>query len=266
MNTNELSAKLNDYVIELAQATDAARATEQVTEYMNACAKFHNYSFQNILSILINKPDATHVAGYHRWLEMGRFVKKGEKGIPILAPLIVKKKEEEGEGKKLIGFKVVYVFDYQQTDGKSLPEQPDWKSPEKNDVLSMRVMRYAENIGILVSVSVEDLPYSAQGMSSGGKIILDPTAGTKTLIHELAHELIHKGVDRLQDGALMELEAESIAYIVSRHFGLTDLKSPNYIALCGADSKLITEHLKKITATAAHIITGLGDANGQMAS
>ena len=85
----------------------------------------------------MNRPDATHVAGFHQWNSYNRFVKRGECGIPILAPLWVKQESEEPDENKLAlrGFKIVYVFDISQTDGEPLPEPPDWKKPERNAFL-----------------------------------------------------------------------------------------------------------------------------------
>ena len=111
---------------------------------------------------------------------MGRYVRKGERGIPILAPVIVKADEDGVEDRKLVGFRVAYVFDESQTDGEPLPAPPNWKSPQKNEQLSERLTQYATDNGI--TVKVQELPGSTQGVSSGGRILLSPAAGTKTLI------------------------------------------------------------------------------------
>ena len=76
-------------------------------------------------------------------------------------------------------------------------------------------------------------------------------------MHEIAHELMHHGDDRPSDKTLLELEAESVAYVVSRHFGLDNLASPNYVALHGATSELIMQHLERIRNTATEIITAI---------
>ena len=90
--------------------------------------RFHRYSFNNVLLILMQNPEATHVAGFHAWKKLGRTVKKGESGIAIVAPCRYKKKEEneageeESKGYALRGFTVAYVFDIEQTEGEPLPE------------------------------------------------------------------------------------------------------------------------------------------------
>jgi hypothetical protein len=105
----------------------------EVTEYLGTMAKFHTYSFGNIMLIARQKPSASNVAGVRTWNSLGRFVRRGEKGILILAPMVGKKAKtleettvEKGEEKKpqpqLYGFRAVYVFDISHTEGKELPQ------------------------------------------------------------------------------------------------------------------------------------------------
>lgn len=260
MNTNdkshELSKKLTTHIEELARATDAARMSAEMLRYLDMCARFHRYSPYNIFLILLACPEATHVAGFHKWRSMDRFVHKGEKGIPILAPVLVRDENgEDEEAKKLVGFKVVYVFDVSQTDGEPLPEPPNWKSSERDAMLQEQLTRFAKSKGI--AIEVRELAGDIQGVSLKGSILLSEDAGTKTLIHELAHELMHQGKERMRDRTLIELEAESVAYVVARHFGLGGLASPNYVALHGADAELILAHLERIRKTATEIITAI---------
>ena len=256
-SATDLKVRITEHIQELAEATDAARVSDEMLRYLDTCARFHKYSMYNVIQILITCPDATIVAGFKKWLSMGRNVRKGEHGIPILAPIFSVVTDEEGiEHERLVGFKVVYVFDISQTDGEPLPEPPDWKSPEKNNELQERLINFAENKGI--QVQVKHIGRDVQGLSIGGKIVLDPEAGTKTLIHEIAHEMLHHDFELIPiDPAIRELEAESIAYVVAKHFGIDSLASPNYNALHGATAELIMEHLERIRNTAAEIITSL---------
>jgi len=107
-----------DYLIQQLEAGKS----ETLTAYLNAMARFHSYSFGNILQIARQRPTATRVAGIRTWNEMGRFVKKGEKGIQILAPMTGFRRRKSGDGKSeqepetkpqpvLIGFRAVYVFE-----------------------------------------------------------------------------------------------------------------------------------------------------------
>lgn len=117
-------------------------------------------------------------------------------------------------------------------------------------------MRFAERKGI--QVEVKAIGREIQGASMGGRIILDPQAGTKTLIHEIAHELLHHKHDIIPtERTIHELEAESVAYVVGKHFGLNGLSSPNYVALHGAIAELVMEHMERIRNMAAEIIRAL---------
>ena len=254
--SKELSAQITERIQELAEATDTARVSEAMIEYLDMCARFHRYSPNNLWLILMAKPEATMIAGYHKWRGMGRYVMRGEKGIAILAPVIVKDKDDiEEHNKKLVGFKVVYVFDVSQTDGESMPHPPDWKSPEQNALLAEKLIRLAEKKDI--KVNVKELAGNTQGISAGGSIEIAPEAGTKTLIHEIAHELMHRGEDRPKDHRVRELEAEAVAFVVGTHFGLEGISSPNYVALHGAGSEMIMQHIGRIRSSAAEIITKL---------
>jgi hypothetical protein len=108
--------------------------SEALTAYLTAMGRFHNYSFGNILEIARQKPDATRVAGLYAWNQFGRRVRKGERGIRILAPIIGvhRKKDEESETENrplnpatLVGFRAAYVFDLSQTEGRDLPKMSE---------------------------------------------------------------------------------------------------------------------------------------------
>jgi antirestriction protein ArdC len=109
------------------QLTTALNAghSEALTNYLKTIGRFHRYSFHNVMLIASQKPNASYVAGFRTWNELGRFVKKGEKGILILAPVVRRKSENEVDQKEsstsVAGFCAAYVFDVSQTDGKELP-------------------------------------------------------------------------------------------------------------------------------------------------
>ena len=255
-SSTELQKKIQSHLEELAQATDVARKSKEMLRYLDFVSKFHQYSPANIWLILLAKPDASQVAGFHKWKSMGRFVRKGEQGLPILAPILIKQEDEDGlEKQMLIGFKVVYVFDVTQTEGEALPEPPDWKSTEKNLDLNERLIQYANRQGI--TVSFKTLTKEIQGVSKGGAIDIDLAAGTKTLVHEIAHEQMHKGKDNLQCREIKELQAEAVAYVVCRHFGLGGLKSANYLAFFDVTPEQLLTHMEIIRTTANKIITAI---------
>src|SRR4030081_2173550 len=114
--------------------------SEGLTAYLTAMGKFHNYSFGNILEIARQMPSASRVAGLYAWNQLGRKVKKGQKGIRILAPMLGNKRKKDSEAERditkqnepvLVGFRAVYVFDVSQTEGAELP---DLKERVKGDV------------------------------------------------------------------------------------------------------------------------------------
>ncbi len=113
-------AKLEDAIAELASGEDWKRM-------LNVASKFHRYSFINHLMILCQRPDATLVAGFRKWQQLGRNVRKGEKGLAIFAPCKYRTKIETQDGEEQIlqsirGFRVVYVFDISQTEGDEIPD------------------------------------------------------------------------------------------------------------------------------------------------
>jgi len=187
---------------------------------------------------------------------MGRYVKKGEKGIPIFAPMIHKEDPDNDSSPKVLsGFRIVYVFDVSQTVGDPLPPVPDWKSPEKSAELNEKLISFAESKG--VTVTFKDLPGETQGVSKGGKIEISPNAGTKTLIHELAHELMHHTGSLLFSRKDIEMEAEAVAYAVASYFKIGTLRCPTYLGLFGVENNDLLRSLQRIQNTVAEIIKGI---------
>jgi hypothetical protein len=151
------------------------------------------------------KPDATNVAGLRTWNSLGRFVKRGEKGIFILAPMVGRRSIKDAatdepsedvatEGQRtLYGFRAVYVFDITQTEGKDLPALTEVRGDVSGH--RERLMKFVETQGIGLSYSDGIAP--ARGLSHGGKITLlcgmQPSKEFSTLTHELAHEILHRG-------------------------------------------------------------------------
>ena len=127
MNARDLIKEVESALENLATLTEEAKNSREVLAYLDFTSKFHNYSFYNTLSIFFHCPTATQVAGFATWKKLGRHVRKGERGIPILAPCFKRKSEvdEEDADEKIISFfKMVYVFDVSQTEGDELPRSP----------------------------------------------------------------------------------------------------------------------------------------------
>jgi hypothetical protein len=250
---NDLNAIIKEHLEDLAKATDKARVSDEMVRYLEFCAKFHQYSPSNIWLILMAKPDASHIAGYNAWKKVGRFVKRGEKGIAILAPMLYREDTDDEDSQKVLrGFRIVHVFDLAQTDGQPLPEAPNWKSPEKHNELQKKLIEFAVSNGI--KVTIEPISGETQGISMGGRIILSPEAGTKTLIHELAHELLHQVENNVLSKAEKELEAESVAFVVCKYLGFKNLSSPNYLALHNLQGDMMFAHFQRISNLAHRLI------------
>jgi antirestriction protein ArdC len=209
----------------------------------------------------MQNPDATRVAGFGTWLKLRRYVRKGEHGIAIMAPCVYKSKDAEsesdsGKNARPIFFKTAYVFDITQTEGEELPAVPAWSSDERRPELENRLAAYAARLGIDYRRTTDDL-HGAKGYSAGGLIVLAADTGTKTLIHELAHEILHQAADRAGlDRETKELEAEAVAYIVADHFSLAH-ESPNYLALWDADAAKLKSRFERIQRAAAQILAAI---------
>jgi len=119
MSTSNANADARE---RLATAVEQMADSETFAAWLRARGAFHDYSFNNVYLIVSQRPDATQVAGYKTWQKLGRQVRKGERGILILAPCVVKRETETGEQARSMFFRTVSVFDVGQTDGDALPE------------------------------------------------------------------------------------------------------------------------------------------------
>jgi antirestriction protein ArdC len=243
--------------------------SEGLTAYLTAMGKFHNYSFGNILEIARQKPDATRVAGLYAWNQLGRNVRKGEHGIRILAPVIGIRRKKDSEAEKdirtqnqgvLVGFRSAYVFDVSQTDGKELPEL---SSKVSGDVGERRERLIDFTIAQGIQLEFKESIAPALGVSYGGKIVLLPGQSTaeefSTLVHELAHEMLHKAERRtVTTKVVRETEAEAIAFVVGQTIGLNNGRaSADYIHLYHGNAALLTESLEVIQKASAVILSAL---------
>jgi antirestriction protein ArdC len=245
-----------------------AGKSDALTAYLNAMSRFHNYSFGNVLEIARQRPSATRVAGMYAWNQLGRRVKKGERGIRILAPIvgIKRKKDEEAEKditkqntRVLVGFRNAYVFDVEQTDGAELPAMREISG----DVGANRdrLVSFIEGQGIELVFTENIAP--ALGASYGGRIAILPGQSKaeefSTLVHELGHELLHKAERRTTTTKVVkETEAEAIAFVVGKAVGLqTGSASADYIQLYHGNASLLIESLEVIQQASAVILAAL---------
>ena len=252
-----LKAKINKIIEGLETETENAKFSKDFENYLQTVGKFHNYSFLN--QFLIGLRNASHVAGFNAWKQkFNRHVKSGEAGIPIFAPILVNRENEDGEKvKRLVGFKIVYVWDISQTDGEEIPELNIWKSKNKNEVLESALRKYAESLGLKI---ISENTGSAEGyINTKKEIHIKPDAGTKTLAHEIAHYLcghVSENTPRLSH-KIVETQAEASAYAVMYHFGIVAEGSKNYLALTGTNHDDFRNSMQKISKTASKIISGI---------
>jgi antirestriction protein ArdC len=243
--------------------------SEALTAYLTAMGRFHNYSFGNILEIARQKPDATRVAGLYAWNQFGRRVRKGERGIRILAPIIGVRRKKEEEAEKdirtqnqatLVGFRAAYVFDVSQTEGKELPAMGEKPTGCVGDYRE-RLIDFVAAQGISLEFNESIAP--ALGLSYGGRIALLPGQSApeefSTLVHELAHEMLHKAERRTATTKTSrEAEAEAIAFVVGKTIGLSmGRASADYIHLYHGDASLIAESLEVIQRASAVILSAI---------
>ena len=214
------------------------------------------------------KPDATRVAGFWKWKELGRSVKKGEKGIRILAPIIGVRRKKDDEANKditkqntavLVGFRSAYVFDVSQTEGAELPAMREISGDVGDN--RDRLIAFIERQGVELVFTERIAP--ALGMSYGGRIAILPGQSKaeefSTLVHELAHEMLHKAERRTATTKVVrETEAEAIAFVIGKAVGLeTGTASADYIQLYHGNASLLAESLEVIQQTSAVILAAL---------
>ena len=254
---------------ELLEAVEAGKS-QKLVEYLKAMGRFHNYSLGNAILIGFQKSDATHVAGFRTWQKLGRYVKKNEKGIAIMAPIVWRKKavhaddeedKQERQEETALAFKTAYVFDISQTDGKPLPSFARVNGDP--GVYTERLREYISGKGIVLEYS--DAIGSAEGISSGGLIRLKKglSAGEEmsVLAHEVSHEVLHADRNNMpKDKKVRETEAEAVAFVVCHGIGLdTNSASSDYIQLYNGDKETLMQSLERIQRTAAEILEAVMD-------
>jgi antirestriction protein ArdC len=195
--------------------------------YEQFLSKLHNYSFYNTLLIYNSIPHASHIAGYRKWQELGRQVRKGEKAIQIFAPIFktikqtesIEHSEQEPEKKYLTGFVTVPVFDISQTDGEDLPSLVS-DFGNSTMLFDMFVNVFKTDYDIIQ----QTLKFELGGYTDGKVIVLNDCKSEeqklKTLIHEISHCLLGHVGNNEKDRSTKEVEAEMTAFIVSEHFGI----------------------------------------------
>lgn len=262
---------------QIEKGVKAVYDSEEWRNYLEFCAKFHTYSFNNCVLISSQFPGASRVAGYKTWeKEFNRHVKKGEKAIRILAPNIRKITETDEDGNEktrqiIAGYHTTCVFDVSQTEGDPIPEYI-------HRIDDSKIGYYGRGYGnikeALLSVSpASDIHFiEIPGESNGYYHITENYIAIqadmsvnhtiKTMIHETAHSILHRegGKESSAWRHTMEMQAESIAYIVCKYLDIDSGKySFPYIASWSKDKtgEELAANLNTISTTAQKIINAL---------
>jgi antirestriction protein ArdC len=261
--TSKSDERLEALHASLAEGVAALTSSEKWQAWLDFASIFHTYSFNNQLLISLQCPHATYVTGYRKWEAKGRQVRKGERSIGIFAPMARKRTDEKtGEEKRYVsGFRIASVFDVSQTDGDELPE--DVSRPTLLDGDAPAAMWDA-----VVGVATANRYRVERGECHGANGFTRPSErlimvredvsdaqALKTLIHEVAHMLLHcEDADLTRDAQahrdIAEVEAESTAYIVSKALGLdTEAYSLPYVASWGGK-----DGAEKIVSTGSRVV------------
>jgi antirestriction protein ArdC len=237
-------------------------------------ARFHRYSANNVMLILAQRPDATRVAGYRAWQSLGRQVRKGERGLAILAPVVVRRRRDETAEESeptafLAGFKVVHVFDLGQTEGESLPDvAPVLLAGEGPAALWNALVAQVAGAGFALDradcgPANGCTDYLARRVSVAPGV--DAAQATKTLAHELAHVLLHDGTEYAAGcRGVAEVEAESVAFLVCQAAGLdaSGYSFPYVAHWAGGEARAVMATAERVLGAARRILDGAGLGGG----
>lgn len=217
---------------DLASKVGSMDSVEEWQAWLRFTQSFHRYSFNNSVLIWMARPDATAVAGYRAWLARGRQVRRGEKAIQVFAPVTQRVSRLDAAGNpvygadgkpvidtRMVGVKPASVFDVSQTEGVPLPEQPDVKllTGEAPPGLWASLVGYCESKGYAVSRGDCNGANGLTKFDTKEVIVrpdVDDAQAVKTLAHEGAHVTLHEQLEDRQCRGLIEVDAESVAFLV----------------------------------------------------
>jgi N-terminal domain of anti-restriction factor ArdC len=274
------AARVADLHNQLAAEVEAIQDSAGFKRWLRAISRFHRYSARNCMLIVMQRPDATQVAGFGTWLANGRTVRKGEKGIAILAPVTFVRTRASGAGddeEDEIGlrFKIEYVFDVSQTEpipGKESPYSPVTGDTGADLYAALEDLAAEYGWAVFAGLPAEragDPHLDGCCYSHTRQIFIRPAAQARmayVLIHELAHVLTPAIQER--DHAEREVIAEGVAYIAANQFGIdTSGESFPYIAAIAYEdaSRLVMELCTEIQKVAHTILDALDQRLGAQA-
>ena len=274
-----LEDRFNKFVELLKSGIMNVKNSKEYQDYVQFQKRFRKYSFNNTLLIFLQKRNATHVAGLKDWnTKFNRLIKKGEKGIVIWRPAgssKYKKRHEDDDVKlgedplKKIpygtkpNFVLTTVYDISQTEpmpGKEqkIPEEIQWYDDSPLDdrmrIIFDAVKQYANENNIKIDIKTQDDLGGARGVSKGGTIELI-SENLSTLIHEVAHEMLHwKDRDNIPERKIRELQAEGVANFVLSEYDIPAPHTEKYLALWQIDPEHINSNFNVIKDTSKTLI------------
>ena len=287
----DTKARLKDITDSIERGIQDLFQSDKYAEYLKTMSRFHRYSVNNQMLIYMQRPNATLVAGFNKWRDQfERHVRKGEKGIKIIAPTPFKKTIEQQkldpdtklpmldeDGKvimeekeiKIPMYKPVTVFDVSQTDGKPLPQlAADLSGNVKDYEGFLEALRRASPVPIDFK-PIRDNTDGFFSLDSQSITIREGMSEIQTVsavLHEIAHSKLHNNEQR-KDRNTEEVEAESISFAVCAYYGIpTGENSFGYIATWskGKELKELRESLETINKTSSELITEIDRHYGEI--
>jgi len=260
--------------VELLASDIESGHPEVLSECLKAMARFHTYSFGNVLLISTQRPTATQVAGWRGWNELGRRIKQGEKGILIFAPILAEPKKPANTAEstseaaepqqELLGFRQVRVFDVAQTEGEAVLESDQFSNLDLSEVLT-KLIEFAGSQGFKIEYSDKIAP--AQGTSCRGLIRLMPDMEAEesvpVLIRELALQMLYETQRRsFVTRDVLLREAKAVSFVVCNALDLATEPAEN-IQLYRSNLNLLAESLEVVQRTSAVILGALSPEEAQ---
>ena len=284
-------AEMDEITTKLEKGVQDIFKSDNYKDYLNFCAKLPRYSVNNQILIMLQRPDATMCQSFGNWKEMNRYVKKGEKGIRILAPAPYKMQKEQdkvgADGKTILdkdgepvketveitvnAFKPVSTFDISQTEGEPVPAVG--VSELTGSVEGYEALLEAIKEVVPVPISFENIESGAKGYYhvEEDRIVIQEGMSeaqtVKTLLHEASHQALHNreaqnAASEHKSRNQKETEAESVAYVVCQHYGIdTSDYSFAYVATWSQDKEVpeLKASLDTIRRTASELITKIDE-------